>query len=661
MKRTSKAAATVHHQTQPGRDATPCRQQGPCRICALVLLVASAAAAPADTGMTAHFASPRWRQGPGTKVAGTLAAAIDALGKRALPPAEFPFVRVDKSGRVQVRIRLERLDAAALIELRNAGLEVEIANERLKVVRGWAPPGAVWGLASMRNVQRITPPDYVFTRTGTVEGEHDHILGCDEVRATFGVTARGVRVGVISDGVDHVAASQATGNAPVVTIPSDPRCRRGSGDEGSAIIEIIHDCAPGAEIGFCGPLDDLEMIDCIACLRDAFGAAILVDDLGFANQPFFADGTVAGAVREAVDAGAAYFSAAGNSAQHHYQGTYQRCRGGDRHRFAADDCTMDFRFHGSVGIFLQWDEPFGSARSNYDLCAPGLGCSEDVQDGDDDPVEALTISCATGSCTGGLEIYKRSGVDTEIEVFLLPVGQSNIELLEHRVTSDSIFGHPCVQGIFAVGAIDAAQPQHKMIESFSSRGPCTIKFPAPESRLKPDLTGIDGISNSRPGGFPSPFFGTSASAPGVAAVAALLLELDPSLTLPELRALLENTSVDLGVPGPDITYGYGRVNAPAAANALLGQPILGTRTPTPTSTVRQNPTPTPSASPLLLRCPGDCNRDGSVTVDEIITAVQIMLGTTVLHTCQDADIDGDGSITVDEVVQGVNSALSGCN
>lgn len=59
-------------------------------------------------------------------------------------------------------------------------------------------------------------------------------------------------------------------------------------------------------------------------------------------------------------------------------------------------------------------------------------------------------------------------------------------------------------------------------------------------------------------------------------------------------------------------------------------------------------------------CVGDCNGDGSVTVDEIVTMVNIALGTASIDTCPAADPSGDGQVTVDEILQAVNNALNGC-
>src|SRR6185436_4160194 len=60
------------------------------------------------------------------------------------------------------------------------------------------------------------------------------------------------------------------------------------------------------------------------------------------------------------------------------------------------------------------------------------------------------------------------------------------------------------------------------------------------------------------------------------------------------------------------------------------------------------------------QCLGDCNGDGSVTVDEIIIMVNIALGTAQIGDCTAGDGDTSGTITVDEIVTATNNALSGC-
>jgi hypothetical protein len=59
-------------------------------------------------------------------------------------------------------------------------------------------------------------------------------------------------------------------------------------------------------------------------------------------------------------------------------------------------------------------------------------------------------------------------------------------------------------------------------------------------------------------------------------------------------------------------------------------------------------------------CGGDCDGGGTVTVDELITMVDVALGTEDVTTCSAGDRDADGQIRVDELVTAVNNALEGC-
>ncbi len=65
-------------------------------------------------------------------------------------------------------------------------------------------------------------------------------------------------------------------------------------------------------------------------------------------------------------------------------------------------------------------------------------------------------------------------------------------------------------------------------------------------------------------------------------------------------------------------------------------------------------------APLESSCAGDCDNDGHVTVDEILSMVNIALGNSPVSVCTAGDTDNDGHITVDEVVAAVDRALNGC-
>ena len=61
-----------------------------------------------------------------------------------------------------------------------------------------------------------------------------------------------------------------------------------------------------------------------------------------------------------------------------------------------------------------------------------------------------------------------------------------------------------------------------------------------------------------------------------------------------------------------------------------------------------------------ISCAGDCNDDGTVTIDELITGVGIALGNMPFSSCPAIDADGDGVIEVNELVGAVDHALNGC-
>jgi hypothetical protein len=86
-------------------------------------------------------------------------------------------------------------------------------------------------------------------------------------------------------------------------------------------------------------------------------------------------------------------------------------------------------------------------------------------------------------------------------------------------------------------------------------------------------------------------------------------------------------------------------------------------TPTPTDTPADTPTQTPwpiDTETPTPSCPGDCDGNGQVTVGELVTLVNIALGSTPPSACMAGDTDSSNDITVDEIIAAVNGALAGC-
>jgi hypothetical protein len=67
-----------------------------------------------------------------------------------------------------------------------------------------------------------------------------------------------------------------------------------------------------------------------------------------------------------------------------------------------------------------------------------------------------------------------------------------------------------------------------------------------------------------------------------------------------------------------------------------------------------------TAQPAAAGCAGDCDGDGQVAVNELVTGVGIALGGQPLAACPSVDGDGDGTAGIAELVAAVNGALLGC-
>lgn len=107
-------------------------------------------------------------------------------------------------------------------------------------------------------------------------------------------------------------------------------------------------------------------------------------------------------------------------------------------------------------------------------------------------------------------------------------------------------------------SVSATDPYDRL-SGFSSRG-SYVDLAAPGSAI---LTTVRGGGY----GFVS---GTSISSPITAGVVAAMLSANPALTPAEVESILESTAEDLGTPGYDTSFGFGRVNAMDAVLAALG-------------------------------------------------------------------------------------------
>jgi hypothetical protein len=518
------------------------------------------------------------------------------------------LARIDDRGAIQVYVQLDPGDTSARARLAAAGVVEEAYSPRGSIVQAWLLPGQIDGVAALDGVRRLSLPGYGFTHTGLTTTAGDSIHRADLVRsrlASLGIDGTGVKVGVISTGMPNAWRAQATGDLPPVIVQdtvrpglpaSSPLPYR---DEGTALLEIVHDIAPGARLYFSGPVDSSGGLSSVLMEQSidwmiAQGVNVIVDDVGLLDQPFFQHGPVAQAVDDACRAGIVYVAAAGNLAQQHYQGLYDPVSYfplDKKHDFGGIDAYMAITVpaNSSIVAVLQWSDQWWGSYNDYNMAlysAPSnsaayfLNGSAYVQNGDDLPFEIVPWTnpfnfSVTVYLTVNLYSAYNLGSVRELELFVR--GASSIE---HNVTRDSLFGHPAADGAIAVGAVSATIPGADTLQSYSSRGPSTLYADFGWDQSPVRVNSLAGVAvddvYTRVGllGYFDPngtgrFTGTSAAAPHVAGIAALLLQARPSLTPTEVRSALNGTAVDIGAAGYDRDTGNGRFDALNAVYSVL--------------------------------------------------------------------------------------------
>jgi hypothetical protein len=398
-------------------------------------------------------------------------------------------------------------------------------------------------------------------------------LYADLLREDFNLTGAGVKVGVISGsfdsaGVAALDADEADGALPStgVTVLSDIS---GSADEGRAMLELVHQIAPGAQLYFASATDgsatgsDQAMANSIAALQAA-GCNIIIDDVAYYDEPMFQEGVISQAIDSAVAKGVMYFTAAGNDGTAAYEAAGS----------AVTPQVVTLAPGADIIFDLQWSQPLNAPSTTLGMTfTDGYGdvITATEEGGVDLNGEAETlmevINDSGTTLSGSITISNLNGGPTPGLVKLDALGDGQGVSIADANTG-TLFGHAEDPNAVTVAAANSANDG---LEYYTSSGAGTEWLfnssgsPIDDPISKVNLTGVDGIETSV--GDIGDFFGTSAAAPTVGAVAALLKQLAPSATDAEIENALEGTAVNLGYSSA--LQGSGEVNALAAADALV--------------------------------------------------------------------------------------------
>ena len=401
------------------------------------------------------------------------------------------------------------------------------------------------------------------------------------------VNGSGITVGVLSDSFNNrggAAADEADGALPpAADINVIEDLASGGTDEGRAMMQIIHDIAPGANLAFYTAFNsEQDFANGILALAAA-GCKVICDDVSYYDEPFFQNGIVARAIQTVEAEGVTYVTAAGNDGSAAYQANWTPFR------FASYDgfqLAHTENFDGSpvqtitvaaeVPLLIEWNEPYGSARTKMEALVFQNGSLVGLADSkyEGEPHNPwLDINLYSGTYEIALERVSgpRPGLFKEIAAGDgIPVSISGANV-------GTVYGHAMTPGVISAGAVSAADtPAYgvnpAMSESFSSSGAGTellfhdngTPFSSPLALSPVAVSGVDDIQTTVPGGL-SDFYGTSAASASLAGVAALMLSANPDLSPAQVEQIMEQTASPMANPA---VSGAGLVQVdPAVAEA----------------------------------------------------------------------------------------------
>lgn len=505
-------------------------------------------------------------------------------------------------------------------DLLDLGLHSYAVNGRF--ISGFLPVSALYKLDNLDSLNEIKPSlnSTSSVSQGLIVSQGDKAQQSDLARQNYNVNGKNIKIGVISDSFNCLNGEKEdkkTKDLPKITnIIEDAIDCRGTTDEGRALMQIVHDIAPGAQLLFFSSSNGLaKTANGILDMAFKHNVDIIIDDYKSLSASFFQEDPLSQAVKRVVKAGVTYITAAGNSGRNSYQSSYNEFVSMPLQLNAHDfdpgpDIDIYQRLNVPEGVgfrlALQWDSPAYSisgkpgAQTDLDIFIFNKQHTEVLASSTfgnigRDPIEVIQFFNPpdSGQTEFDLMISKASGLSPNSIKYIILNSIEGI-ISEHQTNSSAIFGHANSRLAITVGAASylhtaAFGSSTTLLQSYSSAGGTKLVFDLngnymtnASAPLKPDVIAPDNVNTTFFGdidtdndGKPN-ISGTSAAAPHAAGVAALLLEKNPKLQPQDIKKILQETAVDIILrkhedttktpleTGFDFDSGYGLINAEAA-------------------------------------------------------------------------------------------------
>ncbi len=489
---------------------------------------------------------------------------------------ELPALPANRSQDLQsgrVRVVLEATAHKELRELSERvaalGGTVEAIYENL--VQAFVPLRALRSLAALEAVAWVRTPLTPVWEQGSTVSEGVRLMGV-EAWHSENIKGQGIKIAVIDGGFKGYKAKLGSELPPAerVIVRSFTSEEDIEADErhGTAVAEVVYDIAPEATFYLINFDSDVALGRAVDYLI-AEGVQVINTSFNFLTGcPWEGTGIIEPIVRKARAAGIFWAVSVGNHGTEHWEGTFTDPDNNGFHNFADKDESLSFEADpeetGPIRATLSWEDKCVGALDNYELL---LFDNTDRQRARGsqlrsayplrllffNPREAgtyhLKVRRVRGTRPAKLDISVIN-VDPEYMVF-----QGSVSIFEPALSPSA----------YSIGAVDHRNDAPRR---YSSRGPTQ------DGRMKPDFAAHDGVRNTT---F-RPFFGTSASSPHVAGVAALVKSAIPAWSPEAIASFLASRAVDLSEPGPDNTVGWGRIALGAAPKpdeaALVVRPAV---------------------------------------------------------------------------------------
>ena len=434
------------------------------------------------------------------------------------------------------------------VALKQLGMQITSAWASNNLVEGFIPIGNLPKLA-INGLVKSASPILVPVSHAAINAYPYQGIGNNQSANTLNVplnvqpgvaNGTGQKIGVLSTSLSGSTSTPGTGpgygqSISTGDLPAGIQVLDDSApvadDEGRAMLEQIHDIAPGAQLGFATAFTgEAAFGNNIISLAQA-GYSTIVDDVGYADEPAFQDGIVAQGVNTATGLGATYLSAAGNASDDGYLSTFRGVNtsvgslGAGRYMNfnpnGGTQATLGVYVPDTANIWFQFDQPYGNATSNivaYLLDANGniayQGVSNTTASGS--TVQVLVNAAGTSADitpgTYSLVVQVVGGSDPG-HIYAYNFGDGNAAFDKSFGSAGGTYypttlGHSAAANTIGVGAVPyyGAAPYISTTtnnnEPFSSFGPVLSLYnpdgtaKTPQILQKPDISGADGNNTS---------------------------------------------------------------------------------------------------------------------------------------------------------------------